>query len=36
MNMSVSDVIQFVVVYKWWIIALLPVAIAIMVIRSRG
>jgi len=34
--MEISTVINFVVTYKWWLIALIPFAIAISVLRARG
>ncbi len=33
---TVSNIIEFLVQYKWWIFALVPFAIGIMVIRGRG
>ena len=36
MDFSISSVIEFVVVYKWWIIACIPLLIVIMVVRARG
>lgn len=35
-GITLNDVIELVVVYKWWIFALLPFAIAIMVLKARG
>ena len=31
-----SQVIELVVTYKWWIAALVPFVIVIMVLRARG
>ncbi len=31
-----ADVIQFVVMNKWWFIALIPIALVIVVMRIRG
>lgn len=31
-----ADVIQFVVANKWWFIAIIPFALAIMVLKARG
>ena len=36
MDITTGDVIQFFVTYKWWLIAIIPFAIAIMVIKARG
>lgn len=35
-GITLNDVIEFVVVYKWWFIALVPFAIAVMALRARG
>jgi hypothetical protein len=35
-GITLNDVIEFAVVYKWWIVALLPFAIAIMALKARG
>lgn len=35
-SFDLSRIIQFVVDYKWWIIALIPFAIVISVLRARG
>lgn len=31
-----ADVIEFIVVYKWWFIALSPIAIVFVVMKLRG
>ncbi len=31
-----SEVIEFVVANKWWFIAVIPFAIAVMVLKARG
>ena len=36
MDISVADIIQFVVVNKWWFIVAIPLVMAIMVIKARG
>ncbi len=36
MDLSAGDVIQFVLVHKWWFIALSPFVIAILVLKARG
>lgn len=35
-DISVGDVIEFLVTYKWWLFALIPFGLAVMVLRSRG
>jgi hypothetical protein len=35
-GISLNDVINFVVLYKWWFIATLPFVIAIMALKARG
>lgn len=32
----VHDTIQFLVTNKWWLVALIPVALVIMVLKARG
>lgn len=36
MGLSFYDVYQFVIEYKWWIAAIVPVVLAILVLRGRG
>jgi len=36
MDISVVDVIDFVVRHKWWFIAIIPFVIAVVVLKSRG
>ncbi len=36
MDLSLFDVYQFVITYKWWLAAIVPFVIAIMVLRGRG
>ncbi len=31
-----ADVIQFIVMNKWWFIALIPIVLVIVVMRIRG
>ncbi len=35
-GISLNDVINFVLVYKWWFIAMIPFAIAMMALKARG
>ena len=35
-SMDISSVVQFIVTYKWWLIAGVPILIAIMALRARG
>lgn len=36
MNLSISNGIEWVVMHKWWIAALIPFGLAVMALRSRG
>jgi len=36
MDISAGDVLQFIVVHKWWLIALIPFAIVIVALKIRG
>lgn len=36
MDIGLSDVIEFIVTYKWWLIACAPILIVIMALRARG
>lgn len=36
MGISTYDIINFIVTYKWWIIAAIPFVIAIQALRARG
>ena len=31
-----NEVIEVVIAYKWWLIAVIPFAIAIIVLKARG
>lgn len=35
-EMDFGEVVQFVVAHKWWIAALIPFVIVIVVLRLRG
>tara|TARA_R110001592_G_scaffold200972_4_gene450018 strand:- start:86 stop:232 length:147 start_codon:yes stop_codon:yes gene_type:complete len=35
-GITTNDIFDFVINYKWWIVALLPFAIAIMALKARG
>ena len=36
MDVSVGDIYFWVVEHKWWIAAIIPIGLAIMVMRARG
>lgn len=36
MDLSTAGIMDFVVTYKWWFAPLVPVVIAIMVVKARG
>ncbi len=35
-GITLNDVISFVILHKWWFIALVPFAIAMMALKARG
>ena len=36
MDVSVADIVFWISDHKWWIIALIPIALVLMVMRTRG
>lgn len=36
MDFGLGDIIPFVITHKWWFIACIPFALAVMVLRARG
>lgn len=36
LGITLNDVIGFIITYKWWLIALSPFAIGIMIVKVRG
>ena len=36
MDVSVADIVFWISDHKWWIIALIPIALVLMVMRARG
>lgn len=36
MDISITDIHHFVVTYKWWFAALVPFALAVIVLKARG
>ena len=36
MSFDPAAIVEFVVIHKWWFIAIIPFGIAIMVIKARG
>lgn len=35
-GITLNDVINFVIIYKWWFFALVPFVIAMMALKARG